>query len=160
MAELENKAEAKTKAQSDNRAKGTKEFSETIKLYLEDMAFDDIAFREKYLNPEKSIDECCNYIFTQVKNSGCCGFTDNEIFGMAVHYYEESSEDLGKIEKLSPVTVVNHHVELTEEEKVDLKKKAVEDYQKRCIEELRPKKPSAKKQSEKVDESQLSLFQL
>ena len=27
----------------------------------------------------------------QGKKSGCCGFSDDEIFGMALHYYQEDN---------------------------------------------------------------------
>ena len=37
--------------------------------------------------PTKNIDNCITYILNQVKKSGCCGFSDDEIFGMALHYY-------------------------------------------------------------------------
>ena len=43
-----------------------------------------------YRNPAKHIDECVTYILHYVKKSGCNGFTDGEIFGQAIHYYEEN----------------------------------------------------------------------
>ena len=35
------------------------------------------------------------YILNQVKKSGCCGFSDDEIFGMALHYYQEDNIEVG-----------------------------------------------------------------
>ena len=62
----------------------------------------------------KNIDECCNFIMQQVQKSGCNGFADEEIYGMAVHYYDE--DDIKDIEPVRCTVVVNHTVELTEEE--------------------------------------------
>lgn len=54
-----------------------------------------------------------------MKKSGCCGFSDDEIFGMALHYYQEDNIEVKVLEKaqLKCNVVVNHHVELSEEEK-------------------------------------------
>ena len=45
----------------------------------------------------------------------CDGFEDDEIFGMATHYYDEEEIEVGK--PINCQVVVNHTVELTEEEK-------------------------------------------
>ena len=104
--------------------KGTEKFKETIKAYLDKLA-ESGDFALSYANPNKNLDECVDYILTQVKSSGCAGFTDDEIFGMAVHYYDE--ENPGGIEKgIGGQVVVNHHVELTEEEREEAKRKAKE----------------------------------
>ena len=59
-----------------------------------------------------------------MQKSGCNGFADDEIFGMAVHYWEESEIEVG-----NPLTncqvVVNHTVELTEEEKEQARQDAI-----------------------------------
>lgn len=96
--------------------KGTRAFNDTIREYLESMAENDALFAVKFANPTKSMEDCVTYIINQVQKSGCNGFADDEIFGMAVHYWEENEIEVGK-----PLTncqvVVNHTVELTEEEK-------------------------------------------
>ena len=106
-------------------AKGTEKFKETIKDHLDSIAAIDDSFAEKYELEDKSIDGCIEYILGQVQKSGCNGFADEEIFGMAIHYYEES--DLGNYQKVSSAhVVVNHHVELTEQEKEDARRRAIE----------------------------------
>ncbi|WP_289395213.1 PcfK-like family protein, partial [Muribaculum intestinale] len=89
--------------------KGTRAFNKTIKAYLEEKAETDALFAVKFANPSKSVDECVTYILNSVQKSGCCGFTDDEVFGMAIHYYEENEIEVGK-----PLTncqvVVNHSV--------------------------------------------------
>ena len=92
--------------------KGTDHFKRTIQMYLEQRAEEDSLFASKFRNPAKNIDECVTYILNYVKKSGCNGFTDGEIFGQAVHYYDENEIEVGK--PMNCQVVVNHVVELTE----------------------------------------------
>ena len=104
--------------------KGTDAFKQTIQNHLEFRSQTDVLFAETYKKENKNIDDCVTYILNQVKDSGNNGFTDDEIFGMAVHYYDEDNIKVGnKIHSGS--VVVNHHVELTEEEKAEAKDKAI-----------------------------------
>lgn len=66
--------------------KVSEQFKSTIKAYLDNMAAVDSLFAPVYQKPTKNIDNCITYILNQVKKSGCCGFSDDEIFGMALHY--------------------------------------------------------------------------
>ncbi len=68
--------------------KGSNHFKNTIKAYLDQRAETDILFSFQYSKPEKSIDDCVTYILNEVKKSGCNGFHDDEIFNMAVHFYD------------------------------------------------------------------------
>lgn len=134
--------------------KTTDHFKKTIKSYLDQRAEEDAQFAEKYANEEKNIDDCCTYILNTVKKTGCNGFTDDEIYGMAVHYYDEESIDIGK--EITCRVAVNHTVELTEEEKKQVYEKAIEKYEKECRDKIIEQK---KKRSEKQQEvAQLSLF--
>ena len=73
--------------------KGTDHFKRTIQMYLEQRAEEDTLFAKSYRNPAKNIDDCVTYILNYVQKSGCNGFTDGEIFGQAIHYYEENEID-------------------------------------------------------------------
>ena len=95
--------------------KGTDHFKRTIQMYLEQRAEEDTLFAKKYRNPAKNIDECVTHILNYVQKSGCSGFTDGEIFGQVIHYYEENEIEVGK--PMNCQVVVNHVVELTEEER-------------------------------------------
>ena len=103
--------------------KGTRAFNKTIKAYLEERAENDALFAVKFANPSKSVEECVTYILNSVQKSGCNGFEDDEIFGMAVHYWEESEIEVGK--PINCQVVVNHTVELTEEEKEQARQDAI-----------------------------------
>jgi hypothetical protein len=107
--------------------KATDNFKNTIKAYLDGRAEEDILFSFKYSAPRKSIDDCVTYILNTVQKSGCNGFADDEIFGMAVHYYDEDNIEAGK--PMNAHVVVNHVVQLTEEEKQEARQRAIQKVQ-------------------------------
>ena len=95
--------------------KTTEHFKHTIEGYLISRAETDELFALSFNNPDKSIDDCITFILNSVKQSGCNGFTDDEVYSMAVHYYDEPNIEIG-----NPIicrVIVNHTVELTPEEK-------------------------------------------
>ena len=97
--------------------KGTDHFKELIKNYLDNRAKEDELFRAKYETTTRTIDDVVNYIFHAVQQSGCCGFSDMEVYAMAVHAIDEPHLEIGK--PMNCNVVVNHHIELTEEEKAE-----------------------------------------
>jgi len=104
--------------------KASNHFKNTIKTYLDQRAETDVLFSFQYSKPEKNIDDCVTYILNEVKKSGCNGFADDEIYSMAVHYYDEDNIEVGK--PMNAHVVVNHVVELTEEEKEQARKDAIQ----------------------------------
>lgn len=86
-------------------------YKAAIRQYMEHEAKRDAKIAAKMKAPGKSIDACCEYIYgvmmrraakqvTERKNTGV-GMHSNpdEVYGMAMHYYDESDETLKK-EKL------------------------------------------------------------
>jgi len=71
--------------------KASNSFKQTIEAHLQEIASKDSVFAEKLQNPNKNIDDCITYILNWVKESGAYGFTDDEIFGQAIHYYDEEN---------------------------------------------------------------------
>ena len=132
--------------------KGTRAFNETIKAYLEERAENDALFAVKFANPSKSVEDCVTYILNSVQKSGCNGFEDDEIFGMAVHYWEESEIEVGK--PINCQVVVNHTVELTEEEKEQARQDAINKLRDEEMAKMRRPKTTEKK----VQDVQPSLF--
>jgi hypothetical protein len=104
--------------------KTTDNFKNVVSKHLETVAANDPLFAEAYKKENKNIDDCITYILNTVKNSGCNGFTDEEVFGMAIHYYDEDKIEVGK--PISSNVIVNHKVELTPEEIEAAKVKAME----------------------------------
>ena len=96
-------------------------------MYLEQRAAEDTLFANKYRNPAKNIDDCVTHILNFVQRSGCNGFTDGEIFGQAIHYFEENEIEVGK--PMDCQVIVNHVVELTAEEKAEARQNALRQYQ-------------------------------
>ena len=94
--------------------KGTEHFTRTIAEYLNQRAATDPLFAPNLQKPNKNIEECITYILNEVQKSGCNGFDDEEIYSMAVHYYDEDDIAVGK--PINCQVAVNHVVELTEEE--------------------------------------------
>ena len=72
------------------------------------------------------------------------------------HYYDEDNIEVGK--SINCQVVVNHTIELTEEEKAEARKKAIERYQAEEYRKLTAKKPKAEKQEEQQI-AQPSLFE-
>jgi len=133
--------------------KGTDQFKATIESYLMGMALKDPEFDKKFKSEGKSIDDCVTYILNTVQKSGCNGFTDDEIFGMALHYYDEEKIDIGK--PINCNVVVNHTIELTEEEKQEARKKALDEVMANEIKRLTAK---PKKAASSTVVQQASLF--
>lgn len=119
--------------------KGTKDFKATIQAYLEERAKTDELFAVSYAKADKNIDDCITYILNEVRRSGCNGFNDDEIYSMALHYYDEDDIKVGS--KISCQVVVNHTVELTDEEKAEARKAAILRFQQEQMDAMkRPKK--------------------
>ena len=68
--------------------KGTEHFKRTIKEYLDGKARTDELFAVSYAKENKNLDDCITFILNQVKASGCCGMTDDEVWSLAIHYYD------------------------------------------------------------------------
>lgn len=105
--------------------KPTDAFKTTIQAHLNTVATNDELFAQMLKKEGKNIDDCITYILNTVQKSGCNGFADDEIYNMAIHYYDEDNIEVGKA--ISGKVVVNHHVEITEEEKAEIKQKAIND---------------------------------
>lgn len=126
--------------------KTTDYFKQTIQTYLENRAATDELFAERYADPKKNIDDCITYILNEVKRSGCNGFADEEIYSMALHYYDEPDIEVGK--SVNCRVVVNHTIELTEEEKAQAHRDALKRAEQEAYAKLTQRKPAAKKQGD------------
>ena len=129
-------------------------FKKTIKKYLDSFAAIDEPFEAKYENPDKNLDDCCNYIFNQVKKSGCCGFADDEIYQMARHYYQEEI-DKNDLTPVNGKVVVNHQVELSEDDKKKAYEQALKEYKDKVIKEEENKAKKAEITFKKQQEAEI-----
>ncbi len=135
--------------------KASNHFKNTIKAYLDQRSENDVLFSLRYSKPEKNIDDCVTYILNTVQKSGCNGFADEEIYSMAVHYYDEDNIDIGN--PVNCQVVVNHVVELTEEEKQQAHKEARQRVQNEAYAKL-TQAPKRVKQPETANQQSLFNF--
>ena len=138
---------------------GTEQFTRTISEYLNLRAATDPLFAPNLAKPHKNIEDCITYILKQVQQSGCNGFEDDEIYSMAVHYYDEDDLEVG-----SPVAchvVVNHTIVLSEEEKAEARKQAIQQYQAQELRRLQePRQVKTKASTNSEQAPQPSLFDM
>ena len=138
---------------------GTEQFTRTIAEYLNLRAATDPLFAPNLAKPHKNIEDCITYILKQVQQSGCNGFEDDEIYSMAIHYYDEDDLEVG-----SPVAchvVVNHAIVLSEEEKAEARKQAIQQYQAQELRRLQePKRVKAKASTDSEQVPEPSLFDM
>ena len=138
--------------------KGTEHFTRTIAEYLNQRAATDPLFAPNLMKPHKNIEECVTYILNEVQKSGCNGFDDDEIYSMAVHYYDEDNIEVGK--PINCQVAVNHVVELTEEEKAEARKEAIKQYQREELAKIQKRNERPKKVQTQAPQQQTSLFDL
>ena len=136
--------------------KGTEHFTRTITEYLNQRAATDPLFAPNLQKPNKSIEECITYILSEVQKSGCNGFDDDEIYSMAVHYYDEDDIEVGKATNCQ--VMVNHVVELTEEEKAEARQEAIKQYQREELAKIQSRNAREKKTENTKAQVQPSLF--
>lgn len=126
--------------------KATEHFKQTIKAYLDERAKNDELFAVSYAKENKNMDDCVTFILNQVKRSKCMGLTDEEVYSLAVHFFDEDDIEIGN--PIACNVIVNHTVELTEEEKVQARQDALKEYQAEQLRKMqkrtnKPKTPKA-----------------
>ena len=127
-------------------------------MYLEQRAAEDTLFARNYRNPAKNIDDCVTYSsqlraaerLQRLSRTG-------EIFGQAVHYYDENEIEVGK--PIQCQVAVNHVVELTAEEKAEARQNAVRRYQEEELRKLQNRsKPRTATKATAQEVQQPNLF--
>lgn len=126
--------------------KATEHFKQTIKAYLDERAKNDELFAVSYAKENKNMDDCVTFILNQVKRSKCMGLTDEEVYSLAVHFFDEDDIEIGN--PIACNVIVNHTVELTEEEKAQARQEAFKEYQAEQLHKMqkrtnKPKTPKA-----------------
>lgn len=126
--------------------KATEHFKQTIKAYLDERAKNDELFAVSYAKENKNMDDCVTFILNQVKRGKCMGLTDEEVYSLAVHFFDEDDIEIGN--SIACNVIVNHTVELTEEEKAQARQDALKEYQAEQLRKMqkrtnKPKTPKA-----------------
>lgn len=126
--------------------KATEHFKQTIKAYLDERAKNDELFAVSYAKENKNMDDCVTFILKKVKSSKCMGLTDEEVYSLAVHFFDEDDIEIGN--PIACNVIVNHTVKLTEEEKAQARQDALKEYQAEQLRKMqkrtnKPKTPKA-----------------
>ena len=138
--------------------KGTEMFAKTIGEYIErEKKADPLFAKCVEEQPKKNIQGCVNFILHEVKKSGIAGWTDDEIFGMAKHFYDEKElKDPGSVRVR---VVVNHNVELSEADKEQAKANALKEYQEAERKKLEQKAKADRERAAKREEARIKALQ-
>ena len=126
--------------------KSSENFIEAIRQYLDNRAAGDNLFAIRYASPSKSVAEGCRYILNEVKRQGVAVMTNDEVYSLAVHYWDGdcTAEEIGSSplalgSAKNPINckVVIFKDQLTEEDKAELKQQAMEQYKQEQLREIR-----------------------
>ena len=95
--------------------KAEKGNEEIILAYLNENASDVLA--EKINAGNKTLTQCWNYIVSEARKqatNGCACIADTEVFGWAIHFFEEDSIDGSEFNKKSAVKTATSEVKPNE----------------------------------------------
>lgn len=134
----------------------TDNFKKVIAEHLESLAANSELIAQSLKKKNKNIDDCVKYILNTVKQSGVNGFTDEEVFGMALHYYDEDDIEVG--EHVSARIVTNHKVELTESDIQAAKQAAIDKVIAQEQEKIKAQKAKKVEEKKALTIEQPSLF--
>lgn len=135
-----------------------KTFKDVIKNHLDGRARTDELFAKSYAKENKNLDECCSYIMGEARKRGSVvAMTDEEVFGMAIHYYDEDDIKVSKMPAGTRAAVSTPQpVELTEEERKAAREAAIKRLTEEQYASLKKKTSRTKKAATEVQ--QMSLF--
>ena len=131
-----------------------------IKKYLDNRAKSDELFAAKYNNPKKSIQECCQYITGEAyarAEGGTAVISDEEVYGWAVHYYDEDNITIRK----APRSRTSQKPKLTKKQQEDLHRQAEAEYKAKVMADLKMKEIERKaklREKRKQKPQMASLF--
>ncbi|MDE6802768.1 MAG: PcfK-like family protein [Muribaculaceae bacterium] len=123
---------------------------QAVKAYLDNRAATDPLFAASYAKKGKSIDECFRYILGEARKRGnqVC-MTDEEVYGLAVHYYDEDDIKVAPAPASYTATTGAKPAakvpELTDEEKAEIREKARKRYEIQCLTEIAQSDAESKK---------------
>lgn len=136
-----------------------KKFEDAIRSYLDQRAVSDPQFATAYARENKSIEECCRYIIGEAhkqQEDGRAVIPDEEVYGWAVHYYDEDDIEIAQVRG----GVVSHNVpsyEPTEEDKRKARERALQRLE---DEQYRGLKQERKRKIDEANGRQMSLLDL
>lgn len=133
-----------------------------IKNYLDERAKNDELFAKAYAKPNKSIDECYKYVLGEARKKGTSvGMTAEEVFGLAVHYYDEDNIKInpvsGYVQASASDDDETKEVKLTAEEEKQAREEAIHRLAEEQYRKMK-KRPQRARKEENESVQQMSLF--
>lgn len=131
---------------------------EQVKAYLDKRAAEDQQFAEKYANPKKTLSECVKYLYGEAYKRAaggkCCYIPPEEVYGLAVHYYDEEDIKIHSLPRGARATTAPKPAEkpapvLTEDERKRAKAEALAEIKAQAKAEAKQKE-KARKEAEKA----------
>lgn len=100
---------------------------------LQERCIAEPTFAIKMANPSKSMEGAVNFLCSQIQKSGMCCVDDTTVMNILVHYFNENEiEDCGKVN----CNIVVSKPELSEEDKAEIRKQAMEQFKKEQLDAL------------------------
>lgn len=130
--------------------------------YLKERALIDPSIANALKKENKSLNECWAYVFNQIRatmyksgNFGCAAGDDQELFDMAVHYYDEDNIIVDKIpEHMKMVDMNQQNVSVeTENSQITLLKTKIKEQQK----QIEVMKKQELEQKEIIDQQEKAI---
>jgi hypothetical protein len=109
---------------ASNKKKVENQFKEVISDFLRLHSLENESFKNHLKKESKNIDDCIKYIYGAVKESGRNGFTDKEIYNLAIHYYVEDDVKVGSATPSH--MIINQEIKFSKAEKEQIKAEARE----------------------------------
>lgn len=133
-----------------------------IKNYLDERAKNDELFAKAYTKSNKSIDECYKYVLGEARKKGTAvGMTAEEVFGLAVHYYDEDNIKInpvsGYVQASASDDDETKEVKLTAEEEKQAREEAIHRLAEEQYQKMK-KRPQRARKEENESVQQMSLF--
>lgn len=133
-----------------------------IKNYLDERAKNDELFAKAYTKSNKSIDECYKYVLGEARKKGTAvGMTAEEVFGLAVHYYDEDNIKInpvsGYVQASASDDDETKEVKLTAEEEKQAREEAIHRLAEEQYRKMK-KRPQRARKEENESVQQMSLF--
>lgn len=136
-----------------------------IKNYLDERAKNDELFAKAYAKPNKSIDECYKYVLGEARKKGTeVGMTAEEVYGLAVHYYDEDNIKINPVSGYVQASASDDdeeeetkEVKLTAEEEKQAREEAIHRLAEEQYQKMK-KRPQRARKEENESVQQMSLF--
>ena len=140
---------------------GSEFFEQRIKEFIDGQAAKDEAFAAKVNSTKRTVKDCAAWMIEQLaldfKKTGKMGYDDSEIYGMALHFYDEPELKAKGNLSFQGLIMSNQSatrkkepkVELTAEERKEARERAKAQYQNEQVAKLRAAEQKKQQDEEK-----------